>query len=732
MHYFLAFSIAVFATSYSPFLPPFITLWLLLLLTIGSIYWRYFLIASILLGLITGFYQGYSLVDQQLPPELAAIPITVIGTVSGLPMKDQRRQRFLLSVDAVVGQDLPSKEHLIGKTLQLSIYRHNNTSPLVIDIATGQQWRLTVKLRRPRGFVNPAGIDYQAYLLRRHIAATGYVVSANAHNAITQKLVGDNCAAVMVDCIRWHIKERLSSLAEGSKTVGVITALAVGDSQAIDNKQWEVFKNTGTVHLLAISGLHIGLAAVIGAFIGRSLMRLIGIFRPFSIGLRVLPAIFSIALSLIYSLLAGMSLPTQRALIMVLVYQCCVLLGYRVSAWLLLSIALSGVAIIDPLAVQNTGFWLSFLAVAVLLYGFLGYQPSIMPWLYRQSVQGVKAQWLLTLGLLLPSLFWLQGGSISAPLVNLFAIPWVSLLVVPLIFLLLALLCLQVLWATIFNGAILQGFLEWVFYVISLLVTYLMDGLRYTDQIVGEFWYPSVQQPTIIAILFGFVGITYILSPKGLPYRYCGLLLLLPVCLPSKSPAVLRATFLDVGQGTAVVIETKDHRLIYDTGRRFSGRFNAGEHIIAPYLRSIGGSTINKVIVSHADSDHAGGLSGLLNNVNIDGEILSGEPTSLSPTGDISAQQCYQGQQWQWDDVTFSVLWPSHSYLTRSRQEGSKSKGNNVSCVLLISYEGENILLTGDIEKEAEYGLLGIADLPENIDIMLVPHHGSKTSSSDS
>jgi competence protein ComEC len=320
----------------------------------------------------------------------------------------------------------------------------------------------------------------------------------------------------------------------------------------------------------------------------------------------------------------------------------------------------------------------------------------------------------------------------SAPLINLFAIPWVSLLVVPLIFLLLALLCLQALWATIFNGAILQVFLEWVFDGINLSVTYLMDGLRYTDQIVGDFWYPPVLQPTVIAILFGFVGIAYILSPKGLPYRYCGLLLLLPVCLPSKSPPVLRATFLDVGQGTAVVIETKTHRLVYDTGRRFSERFNAGEHIIAPYLRSIGGSTINKIIVSHADSDHAGGLSGLLKTVDIDSGILSGEPASLSSERGIMAQQCYQGQQWQWDGVTFSVLWPSPSYVARSRQEGNKHKGNNLSCVLLISYEDKNILLTGDIEKEAEYGLIGIANLPESIDIMLVPHHGSKTSSSDS
>jgi competence protein ComEC len=512
----------------------------------------------------------------------------------------------------------------------------------------------------------------------------------------------------------------------------------VGDSQAIDREQWDVFKNTGTVHLLAISGLHIGLAAIIGTFVGRSLLRLIGIFKPFNLGWRVLPPIFSIAISLMYSLLAGMSLPTQRALIMVLVYQCCVLLGYRISPWLLLSIALSGVAIVDPLAVQSAGFWLSFLAVAVLLYGFLGYRPPVGLQVVRQGVQGLKAQWLLTLGLLLPGLFWLQGASVSAPLVNVMAIPWVSFLVVPLIFIFLALLCIQGVWSLISNALIsdtliLQGATEWVFYGVDLTVSYLINGLTYIDQFTGEFWHPSISQPTATAIFMGAIGIIYVLSPKGLPYRGYGLLLLLPVCLPSKSPAELSATFLDVGQGTAVVIETKNHRLVYDTGRRFSGRFNAGEHIVAPYLRSIGKTTIDKVIVSHGDADHAGGLSGLLSAVDVSGDILSGDPSAIGLTRDITVQQCYQGQQWQWDDIDFSVLWPPLNTVDRIADGtvGGAVKSNNLSCVLLISYAGKHILLTGDIEKRAEYDLLEIPGLPNNVDIMLVPHHGSKTSSSE-
>jgi len=204
-------------------------------------------------------------------------------------------------------------------------------------------------------------------------------------------------------------------------------------------------------------------------------------------------------------------------------------------------------------------------------------------------------------------------------------------------------------------------------------------------------------------------------------------LLLLPVFLPSSNSPELRATFLDVGQGTAVVIETKNHRLVYDAGRWFSERFNAGEHIIAPYLRSVGGTTIDKLIVSHSDSDHSGGVSGLLNTINVNDGVLAGEPKEIVFSDQVAVNQCYQGQEWQWDGVSFRVLWPSLDAIATANQ-----KSNNLSCVLLISHQKKYILLTGDIEKSAEYALLAGSSLPESLDIILVPHHGSKTSSSAS
>jgi competence protein ComEC len=686
-----------------------------------------------------------------------------------------RRQRFLFQIESVLEQPLSGDVELTGALLQLSLYSpsrgshshpHSYSSPkLLPKLAPGQRWLFTVKLRRPRGFVNPAGMDYHAYLLRKGVAATGYVM-----NKSSRELLGSDCIYAVMDCVRWWVKQALQSRSQSQYELhnnpqifpkfslqnnahnelknklqdinSVITALAVGDTQAISAQQWQIFKNTGTVHLLAISGLHIGLAAMIGWVLGYSAMRLLGICSPFAISLRTLPIVSSVIMALSYSLLAGMSLPTQRAFIMILAYQLTRLYFYRLSPWVILSIALFGVSVLDPLAVHSMGFWLSFLAVAILLYGFLSRPQSTLTRVTGFAIQSVNAQWLLFLGLLLPSLLWLQGGSSSAPLVNMLAIPWVSLLIVPAMFLLLFLFALQVIFLVAEQGA-LAILIEFVYGWIARSIDYLLQGLGYFNQILGGFWFANIPQPSVYVMLLAAVGIVYLLTPKGVPYRRCAFILLLPVVLPTELPftvsPVLKVTFLDVGQGTSVVVETLNHRLVYDTGRRFSHRFNTGEHIIAPYLRSTGRAKLNRLIVSHSDSDHAGGLPGLLRTVSVD-RVMYGEfavammgetngsvirrngvnDSDLRPT----STSCHRGQQWRWDGVDFRVLWPS-SEITRL----SDQKSNNHSCVLLISVGNKHVLLTGDIEKEVESLLLNDPVMPRHIDIMLVPHHGSKTSS---
>ncbi|MFT7389613.1 MAG: competence protein ComEC [Candidatus Endobugula sp.] len=790
MRYFWVFSTSLLLVSYFSDLPSFNVVLLILLIATYCLHRRYFLLACAMLGMSVGVYRGHQLVDQQLPTVLEGLPITVVGVVRGLPSKNRRRQRFLFQIESLLDQSLSSNVELTGALLQLSLYSYRRDSQPLPDFVPGQRWLLTLKVRRPRGFVNPAGMDYQAYLLRKGITATGYVI-----NKSPQELLGNNCLYAWVDCVRWGVKQALLSMSqshqgrrseqqsdrpsnlssrrdnsanERSRDINsIITALAVGDTHTISTQQWRIFKNTGTVHLLAISGLHIGLAATIGWVLGHGAMRLFGMLSPFSVSLRILPISLSIMMALSYSLLAGMSLPTQRAFIMVLAYQLSVLLYYRLSPWLLLSLALCGVSILDPLAPHSMGFWLSFLAVAVLLYGFSGRAKNSLTGVLRVAVQSISAQWLLFVGLLLPSLLWLQGGSSSAPLVNIFAIPWVSLWVVPAIFLLLFLLALQAALALVSQQGLLDVPIDVVYGWIVRVIDGLLEGLSYANQTIGGFWFAHIPQPSAPTIVLAAIGIVYLLAPKGLPYRRCAWVLLLPVVWPITISPLLRVTFLDVGQGTSVVVETPNHRLVYDTGRQFSDRFNTGEHIIAPYLRSTGGSTLNRLIVSHSDSDHAGGLSGLLRSISVD-RLMYGEPVKtmlrkakraaeydvdtnnndinqnkviqrFSPqdiknkgernkdAADINSKTCLRGQQWQWDGVNFQVLWPSPKVITLADQ-----KSNNHSCVLLISVGNKHILLTGDIEREVEALLLNNLQMPLHVDIMLVPHHGSKTSSSQS
>lgn len=782
MRYFLVFSTALFSVSYFSDLPSVPVILFALSVAAYCGYRRYFLVACVILGVCMGVYRGYQLIYQQLSPALEGVPVTVVGIVKGLPSHNMRRQRFLFQIESVPDQLLSEdvELELTGALLQLSLYSprrdsHSySRSQLLPKLAPGQRWLFTVKLRRPRGFVNPAGMDYHAYLLRKGVAATGYVM-----NKSSRELLGSDCIYTVMDCVRWWVKQALQSRSQSQYELhsklqifpkislqnnahsqlknklqdinSVITALAVGDTQTISTGQWQIFKNTGTVHLLAISGLHIGLAATIGWVLGYGAMRLLSMFSPFSVGLRILPIVSSIIMALSYSLLAGMSLPTQRAFIMVLAYQLTTLCFYRLSPWLLLSLALLGVSVLDPLAVHSMGFWLSFLAVAVLLYGFLGRARSAFSGIVGFAVKGANAQWLLFLGLLLPSLLWLQGTSSSAPLVNVLAIPWVSLLVVPTIFLLLFLFALQAVLVSVTEPDVLAIPIDFVYSWIGRAIEYLLQGLGYANKTLGGFWFVELPAPSVPVIILAVIGIVYLLAPKGLPYRRCALILLLPVVFPFAVSPALKMTFLDVGQGTSVVIETRNHRLVYDTGREFSDRFNAGEHIIAPYLRSTGRARLNRLIVSHSDSDHAGGVPGLLRAVSVD-YVMYGESTSAMlsmnkmnkgslikgglnkgsmEAGDAkvssipSSIPCIKGQQWQWDGVDFRVLWPSPELTTLSNQ-----KSNNHSCVLLIGVGNKRVLLTGDIEKEVETLLLSVSAIPKPIDIMLVPHHGSKTSSS--
>lgn len=735
MPYIFTFSLAIFLTSYFPELPNVLSLSLLLCCGVLCLYPRYYFLSSLIFGVLVGCLHGAYIVDKQLPDALVKKELIVEGVITELPIETEKKVRFVFTVDSVQrsnqGNDhsFGSSElnHLIGKKLQLSWYKNHWGKKDMTPIPTlipSQRWRLTVKLKRPRGLVNPAGFDYQAHLLRQNIIATGYVRSQP-----TNQLLEPRIWQAPVDYVRWRIQQQLLALSDNNAVAAPLIALAIGDTQWITSEQWQLLKNTGTIHLLAISGLHIGLAAGIGFFVGRLIMRILAIWYPFSLFQLFVPPLTSILLASTYSLLAGMSLPTQRALLMVIVFHISALFYGRISAFSLLGSALCFIAITDPLAVYSQGFWLSFLAVAVLMYGFYGRNTSVslsIPKSTRITMPYsvfslVKAQWLVTVGLFVPSVIWLQGVSISAPLANLFAVSWVSLLVVPLIFLLLVCILLAAGFLPV-PDALMAEAVKGIYGGLEQLLIGLLYVLDLISVYTAKFWYPAIHSLSLTTILLAITAVTVILLPKGFCKRWLALIGLLPLFYSASTPPFLRMTVLDVGQGTAIVIETPDASLVYDTGRFFSQRFDIGQHVLTPYLRSIGIHHLTKLIVSHKDGDHAGGVNGLLQNI-ASGQVLYGQEIPLEDAG-MSHKQCLEGQRWRWDDVQFSVLWPTQTALKQEQNN------NNLSCVLLIESLGQRILLAGDIEASVEKNLVNHPLLAQGVDILLVPHHGSQTSSS--
>lgn len=712
MIYCLAGALGIFSVSFFPYLP---NTWVFsfLLFTLCILLWRrYWLLFTCVLGVVYGAGFGVYLLDNQLPLKLDGEHFLVTGRVMGLPETSEKGQRFQLQVDTLTLVENPDNHltQMQGKKINLSWYHYSRSKPNSPLVKSGDYWHLQVKLRRPRGLVNPAGFDYQRYLLQKNIMATGYVRTSSEN-----QFEGNHCRFYQTDCWRAHLREKFShstllffdQAVVQVEMLGPLLGLMLGNRQLINQEQWRLLRNTGTIHLMAISGLHIGLAALMGYAFGQFIRRVIQLLLPYY-NLFALPALSSIIFSLFYSVLAGFSLPTLRAFIMVTVFHIYIMLRSYVSPWVMLSVALLVIALLDPLAVYSQGFWLSFLAVSVLLLGFSGYRPGT-PWEQRSVLveaivkcinRSLKAQVVITLGLLLPSIILMQGVSLSSPLANLFAIPWVSFCTVPLLFISLLTFPLS-LFISHYCFALAGMSLHWLF-----------QYLEWIDSIALPFWNFDRGPISFLAVVLAFIGILWMLLPKGVPRRWLGCILCLPIFFPQVENYPLRVTFLDAGQGTAVVVETKNHQMVYDTGREFSERFNIGEHVLAPYLMSQGHSSNDLLVVSHADSDHAGGMNGLLRYINFS-KIISGEP------GEVNAKPCIAGDSWRWDGVEFSVLWPESNHLL---------KGNNASCVIMMKYGGNSILLPGDIEKKVERQLLATYDLSD-VTIVMAPHHGSRSSS---
>lgn len=712
----LILALGIYSPSYFPSLIPIYLLFSILFISLFCCYKKYYLCFSFLIGMSYGGLYAHWLVEQQWPLEFNNQKWLINGVVSSLPQRVESIQRFHINITHIESDNVDFDTDILktfhNKKISLSWRDNGKEFNKAQTVKAGDVWQLEVKLKRPRGFVNPAGFDYQLYLLQQGINAIGYV-----RNSKKNKKLGNVCHVMKIHCWREHLRYKISEKMEKSQYLGFILGLSIGDKQAISTLHWDVLKNTGTIHLLAISGLHIGLAALIGLAFGQGVMKLYHlitrtVFNTYS---RCLPSFFSIVFAFSYSCLAGLSVPTQRAFIMVVLFHLFRLFYFSTSPWQLLCMALVIVGIFDPLSIRSHGFYFSFLAVAILLFAFTQYQneKSNIEFRFLSSFKSgalhlLKAQIVITLALFIPSILLVQGVSLSSPIANLIAVPLMSFVTVPL--LLVALIFLPML-PSLSHG---------VFLLAEKSVQFLLLYLDWAQNNIGRFWYFDFGALNIISLIIAVIAVFYLLLPRGFPAKYLSIFCFLPIFFPEVTKPALTLLFLEVGQGTAVVIETARHQLVYDTGKRFSERFDSGQHVIAPYLFQSGHSDIDMLMTSHGDSDHAGGMSGLLSLIKIQ-KHYSGEPKK---TG---GHQCVAGQQWQWDGVSFVVLWPTQYFLDKP---SSQLNANNRSCVLMVEYGANRFLLAGDINGIVERQLLGLyPTLLNEVTAVLIPHHGSRSSS---
>ena len=537
-----------------------------------------------------------------------------------------------------------------------------------------------MKLKRPAGLLNPHAFDYDAWLLAQRIGATGTVKDG-----------------VRLQEARWAwrdgIRQRLQAVDAQGRT-GALTALVLGDGAGLSREDWQVLQDTGTVHLLVISGQHIGLLAGLVYLLIAGLARY-GLWPgrlpwlPWACGL-------AFAAALGYGLLAGFDVPVRRACVMIGLVLLWRLRFRHLGAWWPLLLALNAVLLLDPLASLQQGFWLSFAAVAVLIFIFGG---RLGPWRWWQS--WTRAQWLIAIGLGPILLVLGLPISLSGPLVNLLAVPWISLVVLP-----------PALLGTLLLPIPFVG--EGLLWVAGGLIDLLFRGLAL---MAGRFpaWMPAAV-PLWIGGL-GALGALLLLMPRGVPLRPLGWPLLLLLVFPPRQllpEGTAEIWQLDVGQGLAILVRTRHHTLLYDAGPRF-GDNDLGERVVLPTLRKLGVSGLDLMLISHAHADHAGGAQAVAKGLPVR-RVLSGEPLEL-PT-ELQAEACESGRQWTWDGVQFT-LW----------QWAAARESNPKSCVLQIEANGERLLLTGDIDTAAERALLD-SPLAVTTDWLQSPHHGSRSSSS--
>ncbi len=623
--------------------------------------------------------------QQGVAPDFEGRDLVVTGRVADLPQRLERRLRFVFDAESVE----PEAAFVGSLPLRLRL----NSYGALDQLQAGERWRLVVRLKRPRGWRNPRAFDYERWLFANGIRATGYV----RRDARNRRLAP--VPAWLGGAWRERLRAGLARVLEAVPNGAFLPALVLGDRSGIPAERWALLTATGTNHLLAISGLHIGLVAgLAGALVAWLWRRVPALVLGFAA--QRAGAVAGVGAAGLYATLAGWALPTQRAFVMVVAVGGALLLGRGLRPGRSLSLALFAVLLLDPFAVLSPGFWLSFGAVAAIAWALAAPRGGQRRWLQAGWVSIVVGVGVLPL-----TLWFFQRAAPWGPVANLWAVPLVGLVTVPLA---LAGTALLPVWEAAARGLL---------WVAGGSLDLLWPVLEVVRGLPGAEWSAA---PSVWSVMLALAGLAWLLAPRGWPARPMGLVLCVPLLWPRPgeevAPGQWRATMLDVGQGLSVVVRTARHSLVFDTGARFSARFNAAEAAVIPALRAMGVRRLDALVVSHADNDHAGALE----------PLLAAYPPRMLWSGDarlarrLGARRCRKGTVWRWDGVAFAFLHPP---------PGWESRENDAACVLRISGMTGALLLTSDVERSAEAHLAAAGGL--GADVLQVPHHGSATSSSE-
>ncbi len=624
--------------------------------------------------------------DARLDPKFAGDSMITVARVVDFPKRAGSSVSFV--IEAIDDARIPPRSRLSWFD-----------APQVPEI--GEIWELEVRLRRPRGNSNPGLFSLEDWMFREKLLASGYVVSGSRN-----RLLAKNDLSA-IDDYRRSFVHRAAGV--DSATAAVLAAIAVGTRHMLSRADWDRYAKTGTSHLMAISGLHIGLAAA----------ATFTVFVLLCGGLRLRgnhvdqATIAGLIMAAIYACVSGFAVPAQRATLMLALAACAMLYRRQIAPGRIVALAAIALFVIDPVAIMLPGFKLSFAAVALLLGLARTFTRSWQgPAMLRKPTvlvsQLVDMQMGLLLGLMPLTILLFQRVALLAPVANLLAVPVFSLVTVPLT---LASMLVDPVW-----GAAGSALLRWSAVSVSMLERLIgwLAALPVADTVVaGIDGFDSV----ILCIIF--LPALWVILPRGWPGRWIAPLAVIALLLhkPAGPPrACIDAQVLDVGQGLAVVVQSRQHTLVFDTGASYRDGGSAAEQFVVPFLRHRGISRVDWLVVSHADDDHAGGVAAMIRDIGID-QILAGE--ALADDG-LSAQACREGQFWYADGIAFEILHPPGD---------AGFSGNNASCVLAVAAGQHRMLLTGDIETAAEASLLAREALSK-ADVVLIPHHGSLTSSS--